>query len=386
MSRGFQALVACSLDSHSSGRVPAVLTAAGLRVTLVGPERLAVRHSRHVDRYVRASSQDPHAVVAAALDLLRSADFDYCCWADDAVLVAAAERFRADQKAMSFPVTPSRCDLVVSKLAMLDAVVSAGIPTPKFYKVETWEGARQAYEKLGPDVVLKRSAVWPGGLARVQSEAELRTSFSEIAAGYPALLQEFVASKVLCTAAIFHQGVPVCWLSYELSDPWPTPYASASTARIVDHPDLRGHLINIGSLTQFNGLAGLDWLTDERSERLLFLELNARPIPGIYLDRRAGVSFASAIRDVVKGQSPRIQTPSPPSRGCEKVHLFPQTLYRAVRDRNLRDGLRSLGNAPWSDPGLVAAHVRRWITHHIPDKYKRSLRRLGRSGNDPRPA
>src|SRR5262249_44127318 len=138
----------------------------------------------------------------------------------------------------------------------------------------------------------------PGALARARSVPEVQAQFDGVANSGKAIVQEFIKGTTISTPVLFRHGVPVCWFSYAMEHPWPTPFAAASSARITDHPDLAGALRVVGETSAFHGLAGIDWLLETDSRRLLFLELNARPIPGTFLGKRAGVDFSAALRDM----------------------------------------------------------------------------------------
>lgn len=145
----------------------------------------------------------------------------------------------------------------------------------------------------------------------------------------------------------------------------------------MTHRDMEHLVIALGGLTRFNGICGIDWVHDLESDRLVILELNPRPTPGVYLEEglRSGVSMSRGIRAWLSGK-PYVQGPPLKGNRTKEILIFPQNLFRAVDDRNLLSFLRTFAFAPWDDPLLLAAQLRRFATHYLPASWKARARQL----------
>ncbi|WP_228719873.1 hypothetical protein [Methylococcus geothermalis] len=132
----------------------------------------------------------------------------------------------------------------------------------------------------------------------------------------------------------------------------------------------------VGALCGFHGFAGVDWMHDTDKDRVYLIEFNPRPTPTYHLDAHSRVSFARSFRAMLEGAR-RIGCPDPSAAACGSViHLFPQSLYRAVSERDLNSLLRCWSDAPWSDPLLMAAYLRRVFTHFLPMRWRQAVKRL----------
>jgi hypothetical protein len=194
------------------------------------------------------------------------------------------------------------------------------------------------------------------------------------------MFQEFVPGPVGATSVLFVRGKPACWFSYFLRRNWPTPYAAASAIELWWDPQIEPLLTDIGQMTQFDGLCGIDWVLDEKGS-LFLLEMNPRPTPGIYASAIAGVSFSDAIADWLAGKQ---AVRRPLQQSGRLYRMFPQNLFRAIDDREPGEFFRTFADAPWSDPNLMLAHMRRVFTHNLPPSWRTKLRYLFRAGRQSR--
>jgi hypothetical protein len=135
---------------------------------------------------------------------------------------------------------------------------------------------------------------------------------------------------------------------------------------ITDHRDVTRLAHGIGAFTAFSGFVGIDWIHDQEHDRLVLIELNPRPTPG--LQPRAGVDFALALRSVLEG-NPVEQQPDPSCH--DTLWMFPQSIHRAIDDRDPRGILRAFRDAPLDDPRLAASALRRVVTHYLPGALRR---------------
>jgi hypothetical protein len=192
------------------------------------------------------------------------------------------------------------------------------------------------------------------------------------------MLQRFINGPIGTCPILYDHGEPVCWFSAYTRDHWPTRFAASSAVEIVHRPELREQLAAIGTATGFHGLAGVDWVEDPQTGKVYVIELNPRPTPATYLGPVAGVDFTRALAEWLNGEVGE-QNPDPNAAG-HFARMFPQSLYYAVDNRRYGTIPGVLGDAPWREPALVAAHLRRVVSHFLPAPVRALGRKLaGRS-------
>ena len=141
------------------------------------------------------------------------------------------------------------------------------------------------------------------------------------------------------------------------------------------HNDVEPLLVALGRLTGYHGLAGVDWIHERSTNRLQFIEFNARPTPGYHTAAAGGVSFSESIREMLSGSS-IVRRPKAVNDGGPVVHMFPQSLYRAIDDFDVRVFFLSFKDIPFDDPGLALACLRRVISHYTPKNLRGMAKRL----------
>lgn len=367
-------LIVASADMVGMARLPSVLHHAGLRVSVWGCPGLAVGHSRFVQHYYRVSD-DPTALLSALRQHLqeRPQSYRWIILADDPLFWAAVQQTERTWMATWFPVAllgeaPQR---LASKLDFLAAAEARGLPVPRFQVCETPTEAHAAAPRFGYPLALKTPYGFSGSAFRfVRDPDDLLQQANEFEVGQAFLVQEFIDGEVGATPALFDHGRPMCWFSYRMLDSWPHRFAAASALTIVDHPDVEPLLVGVGALTGFHGLGAIDWVREPRTGRLLLLEFNPRPTPALYAAPFAGVDFSMALKGWLAGVPAR-QKPQPQLARSQPRFMFPQHLYFALEHCNLRNFLTTWRDAPWDDPLLVLAHVRRVMTHFLPAEWRR---------------
>jgi hypothetical protein len=236
------------------------------------------------------------------------------------------------------------------------------------------EEACSEAKDLGFPVVLKTSYGFSGSAVQyVHAPDDLVEQAREFTDNRSFLVQEFIDGPVGSTPVLFNHGHPLWWFSYLMLDSWPNRFAAASALKIIDHPDIESLLKGVGSLTGFHGIGAIDWMRDPKTGRLLLLEFNPRPTPALYLGACAGVDFSSALHGWLSG-SARVWRPRSCKHDEQKVLMFPQSLYYAIDSRRLGPLFISWRDAPWNDPLLLLAHLRRCISHFLPARWKRAMK------------
>ncbi len=375
-------LVGVSIDAVGSGRLPELLAAAGLRVTVVSPQGLALLSSRQVAEHVRAGSSPDQVRQSIEAHLaLHPEAYSEVLIADEPLLRAFLDHPASPALGRLCPVVAntSRLARLLSKVAFAEDSLAFGVPIPGSRILRD----REELEKeawRGQPFVLKLDHTMSGsGVHVIRSEADLQRVVGDPGVTGPMLIQDFVAGRVGATGVIFREGRPVCWFSYFLCRNWPNPVAASSAIEVCWLPEIEDILNKIGRMTEFEGLCGIDWVLDHVTGKPLVLEMNPRPTPGMYVSVLAGVSFSQTMAALRNG----VEEAQKPVAGSRPMYrLFPQHLFWAIDEHRPVEFLRTWANAPWSDPLLLASQLRRVATHYLPSALRSQLRqRLRKSGS-----
>jgi glutathione synthase/RimK-type ligase-like ATP-grasp enzyme len=358
-------LVAISIDAVGAARLPRLLADSGCEVSVVSGQGLSILSSRSVHHHVRTGRSPAEVRAGLEAELTRNSGFySLVIIADEPLLRLFLDHPPVAELARLVPLTadPQRLAGILSKVSFTEDAAKAGIAVPEFRVI----GSRDELmgeEWSGEPFVLKKEASLSGsGVMVIRGADDLEAAKADRDSG-PILRQHFLTGKVGATSVLFDHGVPKCWFSYFLRRNWPNALASASAIEIFWHSDIEPMLVKLGKLTEFHGFCGVDWILDENRDQPLVLEVNPRPTPGLYLSAAAGVSFALAIGDWLRGAS-TVQRPSENAGGLHR--MFPQNLFRAIDDREASEFVRTWMDAPWTDPGLLFAQSRRVATHYLP--------------------
>ncbi|HKD67728.1 MAG TPA: ATP-grasp domain-containing protein [Candidatus Binataceae bacterium] len=369
----FKALLVGVIDAVGASRLPKLLHQAGCRVTLFAPRGLMVGRSRYVDEHA-GTSHDAGGLALELRDWLarQTTPYDLTVVADE-VMLHELTRWRAENWASRLlPVRDDdqRIDMILSKHKFMSAAAAAGLPVPREESFDNWQEALATANQIGFPVVIKKPVGFAGsGVRKAVDPEDLRLAYDQLGGEGHLMMEDFIPGPVGMTEALFDRGRLIAWASNYKIKTWPTPLSPSCVRQIIDHRDVCTIARGIGALTTISGFVGIDWIHEQEKDRLVLIELNPRPTPGLHLGPHAGVNFAQALRSILEGK-PIEQRPDPSSR--EILWMFPQALHRAIDDHDPGGILKALRDAPLDDPALTATALRRVATHYLPTMLRRN--------------
>ncbi|MBV8600019.1 MAG: ATP-grasp domain-containing protein, partial [Candidatus Eremiobacteraeota bacterium] len=253
----------------------------------------------------------------------------------------------------------AQIDRIPSKAEFLSAALAAGIRAPETSIAAGPADARILGERLGYPLVAKAAHGHGGmGIERVDDPSSFER-FGDDA--WPQILQPLIEGVPATTEVLFVRGEPVRWFTSEMRDCWPSRFSPSSSRRVVDHPEVADFLQRIGTLTQFDGLAGIDWLIAEDG-RLFLIEMNYRPTTCYDLTPQIRAAFVRALAQAARGEAIEPRGAIAAELG-KQYPQFPQYLYFAAFEpglplhRRVGGMLRTFSRADWRDPRLVLTHL-----------------------------
>ena len=342
-------LICTASDVMGLARLPGVLKAAGCHVTFMGPAGVLAGKSRYIDRTCRVPNGPAASATVLERHLLeRRSPYHLIIIGDDHLLRELFSQRHAQWLREWFPVDPTQTafDSIVSKAVFGSMAQTAGLPVPLFHICRTFADAENAAHRLGFPLVLKQDCSSAGlGVRIVQYPADLLPAYEKLATDEALLAQQFVSGRVGSTEVLFNRGRPVCWSSSYSVACLPTETGPSCVREITLHPDVEALLAATGAMTGFHGFGGIDWIHEAGSDCLTLLEFNARPTPGYHFGSRSGVDFSRCLTAMFNGTG-HVQRPVLPDKRHRLIYMFPQDVYLAVHNKDLRRFLQWLPSGP----------------------------------------
>ncbi len=260
---------------------------------------------------------------------------------------------------------PEFFEQMTRKSALQEAC--SGILTPSERKVQRPEDVDEFARLCGYPVVLKRDFAAGGeGVAISNGPGDTRAHFARLNAlrsdirvdyispGSPLDLDEnpaFVAQR-------FVRGNPVNYSLVALRGNILAGFGAfvlqesaansiSSVIRLTGHEAMAEVARTLIGRLGYTGFAGLDFIIEEGTGDLYFLELNPRPTPQSHLGAAIGMNLCTAL---YVGLNDGVPERVMPSQSALDVALFPQEWWRDPESRWFKSPYHDF---PWDDPELI---------------------------------
>jgi predicted ATP-grasp superfamily ATP-dependent carboligase len=353
--------------------LPPLLREAGLRVDVICRPGCLVARSRFVDTKVLVDGDEAGYFEAIRHFLSRHrASYAWVLPVTDTDVRGLAHRVDEVWVRDIFPARRSTevVEALLDKPAMDRLLRRAGVLLPPSMRVADAAGLTAFGAAHGWPVILKPvDGVGGGGVVRVPGAEEAASAMAKVVQAYPVLMaQAFVPGPVASCQAVFAHGRAIAWATSYKVRTWPGPYGPSSAIAFAPIPGVAEMLPPIGEALGFHGALTFDVIVDERSGAPVLIEVNARPAGIMSRGRRAGVDFASAVRQMLSGVPNGAHTRG--TRVTVTAGLYPQDLVRCIVEGEfapLRDWLAvaTLADVPWTDPGVFLSNTRFLLSHLV---------------------
>jgi predicted ATP-grasp superfamily ATP-dependent carboligase len=356
MSTPHRILLAHSADWLGVSRLPALFSRAGARTTLIAHPRTMVAQSRLVDEHIPAP-RDLAGLVDVLAGTLTVRSFDFVVLADDALVMAVADRASEPWAAHCLPVSPPALPLLSSKFAFLEAAKLANLPVPRSQTLPR-EAFLAAAGTFGYPLMVKRGEGSGGsGVRFAHGESAVEAALAEF--DDPRLtMEEYVEGDVCATEVLYDHGRPLAWVAFEKRAQFPLPFGPSAVRCVRAVPGMAELVAGCGAITGFHGFVAICWIHQPATGRIALLEMNPRQGSGMHLSPGAGDTFAAALRALLDHDSDtHVAVPVAPGT---LYRMFPQDLERAIAQGDAGGLIRALRtpDVPWDDHGLLRAHLR----------------------------
>ncbi|MFZ6754428.1 ATP-grasp domain-containing protein [Undibacterium sp. Dicai25W] len=370
----YRVLIVTYAHWEGLSRLPALLHEAGCEISVLGVPDSFPTYSRFV-KHQFISPNDVDAVVADLNVHLQGQKnkYDWIVIGDDPLLYALEKRRNEAWVKAIFPTIVGNrgIDFITSKSVFIQHCQKEQIVVPDFDLCSDFDELRAAGERLGYPIVLKDAQGFAGlAVHIVENEAAL----SKIHLQQQVIAQRFIYGRLASAAAIYREGKPIAWFSYYRSRTWGDLGPSAAIEFKV-FPEIEKLLTQLGNLSGFNGLCGIDFIEQEETGQLVLLEQNFRPTLTMDLGRRVGVDFSKAIR-ILLNMDTSNGNHMPMQKEVRKniVPLFPQDVFRAIDAKDHRGLLKWLWyplwwrEMRWAEPFIMFLNLRHIILKLRGDK------------------
>lgn len=272
----------------------------------------------HWSRYCRARFrlpnpvEDPQGYTARLEEILASHEFDVLlptCDPSVRAILGARERIEPLVR-LGFPSSAAvtRC---LSKVALVQAAISAGLPPPASTICELPTEAKQAADEIGFPLLVKpaQSVVLLEGVLAHMS-ATLVSERDDLAAalaasGFPCLLQRFeTAARIFSCAGVIADGNLLAFAFSGYERTWRTPVGSAAFSRtLAPSEGLEEQVHALVAELGWQGIFEIELLKVVNG-RLMTIDFNPRIYGSMALAIRAGANLPALWCDWLMGKEP----------------------------------------------------------------------------------
>lgn len=287
-------------------------------------------------------------------------------------------RFRMDE------CNPGAQAAMLNKLTTYEHAVAAGVPTPRFWRINDREDIAKCRDELVFPLIVKPlfsheyQRLFPGltKFRVVDGLEDLESAYTELSeAGLGVLLVECIPGPddLLCSYYTYldHTGAPTFDFTKRVLRRYPPGNGPACYHLTDRNPEVRDIALRLFKQVGLRGVANAEFKRDVRDGRLKLIECNARFTAADALLAAAGIDLARYVYLRVIGAEPK-----PPERyrtGLRMIHhMIDLRAFLELRrrgDLRLRTWLGSLAvpqtfsTFRWTDP--VPALVRSEIGDRI---------------------
>jgi hypothetical protein len=348
--------------------LPHLLHDAGVSVTAFSPWHLKL------NPYVREHLAGAREAAEAAIqlcDLMSRRRFDWVIIADDYLLQAVVERsdFAAPPSWLPFdPRSDNARRLLLSKHGFAKSASQLGIPVPQSHLASSAQEVAMYAKRLGFPVVVKGVHGSAGDVVYVATDASAlrRASAKLLLAGKHVLVQRFVNGPLAAAYALYDRGEVVGYSTHLLECPFPLNVSAPTVRSRFAHPTFDLVVRAIGAATCFHGLAGIDFVQDEKTGELYALEVNPRPTAGFSDGPATRAFFAPLVADFLEGKPPRGLVFDAPTSAQFPAYIF-YFLMRADKRsaQSYRHALDSLAKVRPDNAALAVWQIARFTKDHV---------------------
>ncbi len=344
--------------------LPHLLHDAALSTTAFSPWHLKL--NPYVSEHI-AGSRDVVQAAAQLEQLLAARRFDWVVLADEDLLRALVERSNLAAPPTWLPFDPRDTDargLLLSKHAFADCASRLGIPVPESHLAGSVEEAALHAENLGFPVVLKGAYGSAGDAVYVADDASaLHAASAKFFASHShVLVQRYVKGPIAAAYVLYDRGEVVGTSTHFLECPFPHSFSAPTVRSPFVHPTIDAVVCAVGAATRFHGLAGIDFVQDEKTGELFTLEVNPRPTAGFSDGPATRAFFAPLVAAFLQGQAPRMRVYDGPASAQFPAYLL-YFLTRADKRsaQSYRHALDSLAKMRADNASLAAWQLARFM-------------------------
>jgi hypothetical protein len=317
-------LVATCKTWAGSAMLPHLLHDAEASIAAFSPWHLKL--NPYVSEHV-TGSRDPAEAATQLCDLMSRRRFDWVIIADDYLLQAVVERCDLNAPPSWLPFDPRNGDarsLLLSKHEFVECAARLGIPVPESRFASTVEEVLLIAKQFGFPLVLKGMHGSAGDAVYVTTDAETLRSASAtlLLANKRVLAQRFVKGPLAAAYVVYDRGEVVGHSAHLLECHYPLSLSAPTVRSPFKHPAIDTVVRTIGSATRFHGLAGIDFVQDEKTGELYALEANPRPTAGFSDGPATREFFAPLVAGVLGGKAPRARVYDGPASAQFPAYLF----------------------------------------------------------------
>jgi len=356
-----EVLLVCAERWVSATRLPVLFRRAGARVTLIAGRDTMVRRTWMANRRILVDAKGAKPVFEAALEELRRHPGLYTMvqWGDDPLLDLAVARADDPMVRATLPIDTGLAppELLSSKETSFRLAAEAGVAVPEWRACATRREALEVGRAIGYPVFSKPLDGFGGnGIAMCRTEAELAAYWGGMpAGGGRIIIQRYIDGQHRLIEFVADGKRLLAWrTSHSIQR---RSRYGGSTARLpLDQPELAEAVEAIVRRTGYRGYGSAEFIIEDRTGILYYMENQWRPGAGPLVWGQQGVDFVQAMRAFLANDTDApVQRPRPVGPRPGIFPLFPEEMRRR------------LGQGEWLGALGLLAHPIPWLSYPWPD-------------------
>ncbi len=375
-------ILGASPNSLSAARS---LGRAGLRVVMA-ETRIdeSIAQSRYVARFELLVDDDDAAITAQLMMLSEQHERPFLLPTGDRYALLLA-RFQEQLRRKYCFVIPAYAALegIIDKAKLYETARQNGIPHPRFAIVRGKDDIDGAIANVPTPCYVKPALAhqWRNfrrtKLERAETAEDLRQVLGcFVEKGLVAVPQEIIPgqdSEVFSVSAYLgRSGRCLGWRTKRKLRQWPLSAGDASLQETCSYPEVAELGLRLLAVTGHRGPATVEFRRDERSGRLVLMEINARTILGQEMITQSGLDVPLMAYHDAKGMPVMTPRPVKPVRWLHFQSDFRS--FRALRGRGqltawqwVRSliGCRAFAYFALDDPGPCLQDLRCWLVRAL---------------------
>lgn len=337
-------------------RLPQILAYAKSHVSVIAPHRSLIFRSAYINSKFPYLDQ-AEDIITHLKNHLSSYQYDWVILAEDEIIWRLIS-LQEDWVYSILPFEPPSDEhySVADKAGQIQLCPKHGITIPQSFICTQLSEIISAVEAIDYPLVIKNSQSTGGKKVWI---IENKTEFDQWTnQNYNKnlyVVQKKVVGTFGVSLGLYQKGKLLGFYHAEKVISYPLGKGPSQIRKMIANTALDSLLSTYGTASQFHGFCAFDWVVEEKTNTIYFIEANPRPALSFHVPHLTGVDFIRLIHDMLRN-SARPETYTPKEGSC--LYLFPRYFQRCLERNSLKDLLcflpfKKTHDLRWCEPRIL---------------------------------